>query len=216
MTLEYAPGEMLYEPDLISNLGFGRTPIREAVQRLAAEKLVVARPRQTAFVAPILAHELAEIVEMRLILEIPASRMAAERGTFDERGRLRAACARFRECVNADDTQGILSSDSVIHGLIASMSRNSFLLEYSEQLTAFSQRVWWLSIENARAEDNFVEAHDELERTICTGDGKAAARAARDHVALFQARLGRLVKAISPDGGMRERKRSHPAIQQRQ
>lgn len=199
MELEFAPGELLLEPDLTNRLGLGRTPIREAIQRLAAEKLVVARPRQTAFVAPILAHELAEIVEMRLILEVPAARLAAERGTTEERKRLGANCSAFRDRVSADDTQGTLSSDAAIHELIASMSRNSFLSEYSDRLTTFSQRVWRLSIENARGEDSFIDSHDELERTICAGDPKAAARAAREHVLLFQVRLSRLVKPVSPN-----------------
>ncbi len=198
MTLEYAPGQLLHEPELISSLGLGRTPVREALQRLAAEKLVVARPRQTAFVAPILAQELAEIVEMRLVLEVPAARLAAERGTMAERERLRAACAKFRGRVSAEDMQGTLSSDSAIHGLIAAMTRNSFLSDYSDRLTAFSQRVWWLSVDDARDDTSFAKSHDALERTICAGDPVAAARAATEHVGQFQARLGRLVQPVSP------------------
>ena len=78
---ELAPGQLLHELELMETVGFGRTPIREAIQRLAAEKLVVARPRQTAFVAPILASDMSELVEMRLILECPAARLSAPRGT---------------------------------------------------------------------------------------------------------------------------------------
>lgn len=198
LTLELEPGQLLHEPALMATLGCGRTPVREAIQRLAAEKLVVARPRQTAFVASILAHELAEIVEVRLVLEVPAARLAAERGTKQERGRLLAACESFREHAQADDGEGILASDAAIHGLVASMSKNSFLTEYSERLASVSQRVWWLSVQNVSRDDEFIRCHDELTRTICSGDVDTAAQAAANHVALFQTRLGRLLQAVSP------------------
>jgi len=211
LTLELTPGQLLHEPTLMATLGCGRTPVREAIQRLAAEKLVVARPRQTAFVASILAHELAEIVEVRLVLEVPVARMAAERGTKQERDRLRAACETFSEHARADDGEGILAGDAAIHGLIASMSRNSLLVEYSERLASVSQRVWWLSVQNVSRDDAFIRCHDDLTGTICLGDAEAAAIAAADHVALFQSRLGRLIQVVSPDIRPSERVSRQPS-----
>lgn len=196
LTLDLPPGELLNESELMEGLGCGRTPIREAIQRLATEKLVVARLRQTAFVAPILAHELAEIVETRFILEVPAARLAAERGSPKEQSVLSAACEAFRADARANSSDGILSGDAAIHGLIAAMGRNSFLSEYTERLAVFSQRVWWLSVRGAGRDEAFISCHDELTRTICAGDPEAAARAAADHVALFQGRLGHLVQPI--------------------
>ena len=136
-TLELAPGQLLHEAQLIDELGFGRTPLREAIQRLAAEKLVVANPRQTPYVAPILAQELSELVEMRLVLEVPAARMAAERGAVAERAQLQAACEAFRNASSVDDRPGILSGDAKIHALIAAMSRNSFLADHAKLLDFF-------------------------------------------------------------------------------
>lgn len=196
LTLELPPGELLNEAELMESLGCGRTPIREAIQRLATENLVVARLRQTAFVASILAHGLAEIVETRLILEIPAARLAAERGSPKERSALSAACEAFRADARANSSDGILSGDAAIHGLIAAMGRNSFLSEYTDRLALFSQRVWWLSVRNAGRDEALVSCHDELTRTICAGDPEAAVRAAADHVALFQARLGHLIQPV--------------------
>ena len=196
LMLEIAPGQLLNEAQLMQRLCVGRTPIREAIQRLATEKLVVANPRQTAFAAPILAQELAEIVEMRLVLEVPAARMAAERGSAQERAELQAACESFRQHAAADDRPGILFGDAAIHSLIASMSRNSFLVDASERLASFCHRVWCLSVQNAGRDEAFVHCHDELTRTICAGDVEAAGRAAADHIRLFRTRLGRLIEAI--------------------
>lgn len=194
---ELAPGQPLHEAELIGRLGCGRTPIREAIQRLAAEKLVVAHLHQTPFVAPILAHELAEIVETRLVLEVPAARLAAARGTVQERAALMAASDAFRADARADNRGGILAADAAIHGLIACMSRNSFLADCADRLAVFSQRVWSLSVRNAGGDEAFIACHDDLTRTICAGHPAAAARAAADHVAMFRQRLGHLIQPIA-------------------
>ncbi|GJD52167.1 HTH-type transcriptional repressor RspR [Methylobacterium crusticola] len=202
LTFALEPGQLLNEADLVDELALGRTPIREAIQRLAAEKLVVARPRQTPFVAPILAHELAEIVEIRLVLEVPAARLAAERGSAQQRERLGMAGTQFREHAGRpDDGTGILTSDAAIHGLIAAMSRNTFMADYAERLASFSQRIWWLSVQNTHRDEGFVRCHDELIATVCAGDVNAAGRAAEAHVELFRTRLGRLLQVI-PTGAV--------------
>lgn len=198
LVLEFEPGQLLNESELVESLGCGRTPIREAIQRLAAEKLVVARLRQTPFVAPILAHELAEIVETRLILEVPAARLAAERGSAKQRIALNAACAVFHDYARADDREGILATDVAIHSLVSAMSRNSFLVDSSERLASFSQRISWLSVRNVRQDEAFIHCHDELTRAICTGDTDAAERAASEHVALFEDRLRDLLRPVPP------------------
>ncbi len=177
-------------------LGFGRTPIREAIQRLAAEKLVVARPRQTAFVAPILARDMAELVEMRLVLECPAARLAATRGTKPDYSRLREAGVAFVDRVRAKDIEGSLAADAAIHAMIAAIARNSMLAETSERLAALSHRVFWMSIESALREKSFARCHDALIAAVCSGNPEAANRAAEEHVGLFQARLGRLLVAF--------------------
>jgi DNA-binding GntR family transcriptional regulator len=201
MSLDLAPGQLLQESELIEELGLGRTPVREAIQRLAAEKLIVANPRQTAYVAPILAQELAEIVEMRLVLEVPAARMAAERGTAHERRLLEEACETFREYAAADDRPGILFGDGALHALVATMSRNSFLADYSKLLNAFSGRIWSLSVRNAHRDEAFPRCHDKLVRAICAGDAEVAGRAAADHVGFFRGRLSRLLDARPFEGG---------------
>ena len=190
---ELAPGQLLHELELMDTVGFGRTPIREAIQRLAAEKLVVARPRQTAFVAPILASDMSELVEMRLVLECPAARLAATRGTARGRATLREAGEAFRAHVKAMDIEGSLAADAAIHTMIAVMACNSLLAENSERLAALSHRVFWASIERAVREDTFAGCHDALIAAISSGDPDAAGQAAETHVGLFQARLSRLL-----------------------
>ncbi len=79
--LELLPGAILDEGRLQSELGVGRTPIREALLRLSMERLVTIVPRRGIFVAEIGITDLQQIFEVRILLEAQAARLAARRGT---------------------------------------------------------------------------------------------------------------------------------------
>ncbi len=196
--MELEPGAPLIESELIDSLNVGRTPVREAIQRLAIEKMIVARPRQTPFVAPILAHELAEISEMRFLLEVPAARFAATRATAPERDNLVQANLAFHRAVVSANLQSIVDSDNEIHRLIVTAAHNSYLADSSQRLAAFSRRIWRLSSNSVRFDDeNFRRCHDEMVAAICNGDSDDAAAAATEHVLMFKRRLNRLVRDVS-------------------
>ena len=199
LNLELEPGSPLVEGDISDRLGVGRTPLREAIQRLATEKLVVARPRQTPFVAPILVHELSSIVEIRLIVEVPASRLAALRGHQGERRALADVCDRFRELALQNDLVGIMESDAEIHDTIAVMARNAYLCDFSRRMSVFSQRIWRVSSANARFSAEFPDCHDDLVSAIAAGDPERASEAARRHVGLFKRRLSHLIGTTTVD-----------------
>ena len=81
VTLELAPGEAISEPELTARLGIGRTPVREALRRLAQERLVEVYPRRGMFVTTVDVRDLARLCEVRAVLEPEAARLAAERAT---------------------------------------------------------------------------------------------------------------------------------------
>ena len=193
--MELEPGTALIEGELIELLNIGRTPVREAIQRLAAERMIVARPRQTPFVAPIRVEELAQIVEMRFVLEVPAARYAALRATAPERDNLEQANEVFHQAVSSADMQTIFDSDNEIHRLIVAGAHNSYLEDCIHRVAAFSRRVWRLSSHSVRFDDErFRGCHDEMVAAICNGDGETAAAAATEHVLMFKRRLSRLVQ----------------------
>lgn len=196
--MELEPGAQLIEGELMDALQVGRTPVREAIQRLATEKMVIARPRQTPYVAPILMHELSEIVEMRFVLEVPAARFAAMRATTPEREALIQANGIFHRAVLATEMQAIVDSDNQIHHLIVDASHNSYLADSSQRLAAFSRRIWRLSSNSVRFDDeNFRQCHDEMVTAIFNGDSDDAAAAATEHVLMFKRRLNRLVRDVA-------------------
>src|SRR3954469_21260931 len=93
VTLELPPGAVVREPELTERLGIGRTPVREALRRLAQERLVEVFPRRGMFVTEVDARDLARLCEVRLALEPEAARLAAERATQADLAELRTLLA---------------------------------------------------------------------------------------------------------------------------
>src|SRR3954469_2440396 len=85
VSLDLAPGTVIDERELIERLGIGRTPVREALRRLAQERLVEVYPRRGMFVTGVDVRELARLSEVRVVLEPEAARLAAERATQSDR-----------------------------------------------------------------------------------------------------------------------------------
>src|SRR6266568_8196335 len=90
VSLELAPGAVIDERELIERLGIGRTPVREALRRLAHDQLVEVYPRRGMFVTGVDVRELARLSEVREVLEPEAARLAAERATDVDRAELAA------------------------------------------------------------------------------------------------------------------------------
>src|SRR5436309_9497117 len=85
VSLELRPGAVIDERRLMERLGIGRTPTREALRRLAQERLVEVYPRRGMFVTSVEIHDLASLAEVRLVLESHVARLAAERATDEDR-----------------------------------------------------------------------------------------------------------------------------------
>ena len=92
--LEFAPGDVLREDALRERLGLGRTPIREALQRLAREHFITVIPRRGMFVSGIDVSELSLLFETRSVLEPYAARLAAARGGAEHWAAMHAALDR--------------------------------------------------------------------------------------------------------------------------
>ena len=93
VTLELPPGAVVREPELTERLGIGRTPVREALRRLAQERLVEVFPRRGMFVTKVDVRDLARLCEVRVALEPEAARLAAERATQADLAELRGRCS---------------------------------------------------------------------------------------------------------------------------
>jgi DNA-binding GntR family transcriptional regulator len=139
--LELEPGTVLDDRILTKKLGVGRTPLREAIHRLAAEKLVVIVPRRGAFVMEIRDGDAWQLFEARLQTERLTARLAAERITPDQLQRLETLFDGLPNDHSFVDDREI---DWKFHKGIAEATQNRYLLDMIERLYSLGTRLRFL------------------------------------------------------------------------
>lgn len=191
VSLELAPGAVIDERELVERLGIGRTPVREALRRLALERLVDVYPRRGMFVTGVDVRQLARLSEVRAVLEPEAARLAAERATGDDRARLDDLLGEL------DAGSGeLMQLDERIHRAVYRAAHNDLLESTLEQYYALALRIWMLALERTQDLEEAVEAHRDLLEAIRDGDGERAAQAMRDHVENFEQAMHRVLLSV--------------------
>jgi DNA-binding GntR family transcriptional regulator len=184
VTLELPPGSPVREPELTARLGIGRTPVREALRRLAQERLVDVFPRRGIVVTTVDARDLARLCEVRAVLEPEGARLAAERATDGDVEELRALQAEL-VLSRPRDHRALIELDQRIHGAIYRATHNPFLAETLETYYAHALRIWMLAL--ARTDlSAAVHEHAALLEAILRGDGERGAALMRAHVQAFE------------------------------
>lgn len=129
VNLYYQPGDPLNEVKLAEELGVSRTPIREALIRLSSEKLVIIIPRSGARVADINLHDFKALIEIRLILERGAVRLAALKATEEQIRHLEELNVEVKQA-DYEDLSAMLNYDIQFHKIIREIANNSYLNNY--------------------------------------------------------------------------------------
>jgi DNA-binding GntR family transcriptional regulator len=185
VSLELAPGDPIREPELTAKLGIGRTPIREALRRLALERLVEVYPRRGMFVTTVDVRDLARLCEVRAVLEPEAARLAAERATKPDLEELTALIEELLDPRRRDD-RALIDLDERIHRTIYRTSHNQLLEETLEWYYTHALRIWMLALDRTRTLQSAVLEHHELLDAIARGKGERAAALMRSHVEHFE------------------------------
>ena len=190
--LDLAPGEVLREEDLRIQLGIGRTPIREALQRLERDQFVTVVPRQGIFVTAIDVSELSMLFETRTVLEPYAARLAAVRGTDATWTAMQDA---LDSTTDTADGAELLAIDRTCHELMWRAAGNRFLIDTLDMLYAQSDRLWHLYLSDVADPAHAVNEHVAIMDALRTGDGDKAASLVEDHVASFDSQVRQAVTA---------------------
>ena len=177
ITLRLAPGSAISESELSAHLGIGRTPIREALQRLAREKLVRVMPRRGILVSAIDVAAQLRLLETRRELERLIARSAARRATDDERDRFRALAAAFEAAAKANDDVTFMRIDRDFNVLCSAASHNEFAAGAMSLMHSLSRRFWYLHYKQAADMPLTAKLHADIARAIATGDEDRAAKA---------------------------------------
>jgi DNA-binding GntR family transcriptional regulator len=189
VTLRLPPGTPLREDELMRALGLGRTPLREAVKRLALEGLVEVRPRSGTYVTDVHAQDIVHIAELRAELEAQAARLAAKR--IDDHRRAQAAVLDA-ELEAIEGTTGIdayMRLDERVHRFVWEAAANPYLLDALERLWALSLRIWHLVLDRVETLPAAVHEQRALLAAVSAGDGRRASARMRVHVQAFEAEI---------------------------
>lgn len=176
------PGTRIVEKELADELGTSRTPVHEAVQRLAEEGLIEVLPRVGTFVARIPLDSLEEAMLVRCALETAIIEKATQRATPEGIASLRAILALQAECIAHDDIRGFHRTDENFHAALAELSGYPgvwpMILQAKTQMDRYRQLT--LPLEG-RMSDVMAE-HREVVEAVASGDPQYAVTAMRSHL----------------------------------
>jgi DNA-binding GntR family transcriptional regulator len=189
VTLRMPPGALIDERRLMESLGIGRTPVREALRRLAQEQLVEVFPRRGMFVTGVDVRDLARISEVREALEPEAARLAAERANDADRVELHAL---LDEIGGGGD---LMDLDERIHRAVCHAAHNDLMAATLGQYYVLALRIWMIALDRAHELEAAVETHRDLLDAILGGDGEHAAATMRGHVQDFEQAMRRVLVA---------------------
>jgi DNA-binding GntR family transcriptional regulator len=183
VTLEIAPGAPIDEEALTGELGVGRTPVREAIRRLALEGLVVVYPRRGTFAAAINITSLSDITDVRLQLEARAAELAAALADEDDRREAGELIATLQAAQPSQ--RSLIELDAEVHRFIYRCSRNAYLAQDLDRYLNMSLRIWRLTWDRLPPLQDRVQEHCRLLELIRRGDAEGARDLARAHVRAF-------------------------------
>jgi DNA-binding GntR family transcriptional regulator len=185
---------VISERALTEQLAIGRTPVREALRRLAQEQLVEVYPRRGIFVTSIDVRDLARLCEVRAVLEPEAARLAAERATQLDLDDLSDLLNELLTRKRLGDS-ALIDLDQRIHRTIYRCTHNHFLEATLDEYYALARRIWMLALEETGELRAAVLEHRLLLEAVTLGKADVAAQIMLDHVQHFEAAMRRVLLA---------------------
>ena len=199
VTLALAPGSRVSENALAQRLGIGRTPVREAMQRLAREGSLRILPRAGAIVSEIDIADQFKLIEVRRGLERVMAGRAARLRDVSEEVRFRALADGFLRAAEANDEALFIATDREFNGLVAASARNKYAAAAMAPIQAQTRRFWYLDFRRFGDLGRVARLHADICAAIVAADepaAQAASDALIDHVEEYtRATLDDLLRA---------------------
>lgn len=177
VTLRLEPGAVLSETALARELGIGRTPIREALQRLARESLVVILPRKGILVSEINPRKQLLVLEVRRQLDRLMARAGAARATAPERARFLEIADGMEKAARESDDISFMRLDHELNMLVSTAAHNEYASRAMGLLHGLSRRFWYMHYKESADLPLCARLHAELARRIALGDQDEAGEA---------------------------------------
>lgn len=191
ITLEYPMGSPLYESDLCKETGFGRTPVREAIQQLQAEGLVYVRPKKGTFVSSIDMFDFEKILESRIMLETHVIRRLAGAMPDAELKRFRSFFDEVPVMIEKLEIEGLLKVERTFHEELVYLLGNQYLNTIADRIYDLVARTWYLSFKkrNRASLEATLNDHLDILDALEKGDPETAENVALKHIYDFRRKV---------------------------
>lgn len=208
LSLAVQPGENLEEKELVDRFGISRTPVREALIRLASDGLVVLLPNRGARVAAVDLSDFPRYVEAYDLIQRATTRLAALRREPDDLDKIRSAQDRFEKAIVKQEPLQMTEYNRDFHAAIGDASHNSYLSTQYKHLLDQGMRMLRIPFAYDPSNDDnlkkhlqkIVVEHRSITQSILDKDALSAERCAHDHTKLFQSRCLQYLQEIGTEG----------------
>lgn len=177
VTLQLSPGTVLSETALSEQLDIGRTPVREALQRLAREGLITILPRKGILVTEINPRSQLLLLEVRREIERLLARTGAIRATREERQQFSEIADGMKRAGAANDELGFMRLDDALNKLIAGAAHNEYANRAIGLTHGLARRFWYMHYKEAADLPLAARLHADLAEAIARAEPDAAAAA---------------------------------------
>ncbi|WP_428851799.1 GntR family transcriptional regulator [Imbroritus primus] len=177
VTLALPPGSAISELQLSEMTGIGRTPIREAIQRLARERLIMVLPQRGLLIPEIDVARQLRLLETRREVERLICRSGAKRATPAQRERFRELVHEFEEAAAQNDDVRFVRADRDLNELTLAASHNEFAEGAMRLMHGLSRRFWYYHYKQAADMPEMGRLHANVARAIADGDVDGAGKA---------------------------------------
>jgi len=188
---DIAPGVQLVEYDIARRMRVSQGSVREALQRLRLEGLVISHPHRGTFAADVTVPEALEVYHVRAVVEGRAVRRATARLTPEDLAVLRSIVADMASAAANEDQRAVTELDMRFHEVVCTRAESPFLLEMwrlidlrTRRFTAITNKLFF----NSLAE--LIPYHEVLVDALASGDADRAERAFKDHMSAVWTWLG--------------------------
>ncbi|ASP88938.1 GntR family transcriptional regulator (plasmid) [Sinorhizobium meliloti] len=183
LDLVLPPGCPIDEVQLAERFKMSRTPIREALVRLAGEGLIATLPNRSTMVSNIDFLNLHTFFDALVLMYRVTTRLAAEHHRSDDLEVIRARQAEFAAAVQAQDALAMIATNAAFHSAIAEAGRNPYFIGLFNRLLDEGRRILRLYYQsyNDRLPQRYVDEHEDMIAVIAARDAEAADRLARAH-----------------------------------
>lgn len=186
ITCKFKPGECINEAGVSALIGYGRTPVHQALDRLMLEEMVEVIPRKGVIVKPVILQDVLQLIDVRMINETQCARLAAVRAEDVHIDGLAEVIKRARKAISDRNVHSMMTLDREFHLLMARATNNAELAEVLRKLHERSLRFWFISFTTPDHHTSFQEQHEAIFEAIRSHEADQAERAMRAHIETFR------------------------------